>query len=180
MSTQLLNIINKLSTGSVSESAIAQILTILENDKIEVVTEKPKTKSVNKTKKDIPRQKKNDDTPLEIISRIRKDTLEKYNLNLVEMLDTYIINTDDPDDKEYMTCIRKNNQNTIRKPPTKADIGKTYYTVYIRDSADDINTDHISWKLSGDDLESQKLKQDTYGYHLVTCDDLLLMISQTL
>ena len=50
MSTQLLlNIINKLSTGSVSESAIAQILTILENDKIEVVTEKPKTKSVNKT-----------------------------------------------------------------------------------------------------------------------------------
>ena len=76
MSTQLLNIINKLSTGSVSESAIAQVLTILENDEIEVVTEKPKTKSVNKTKKDIPRQKKNDDTPLEIIDRIRKDTLE--------------------------------------------------------------------------------------------------------
>ena len=63
------------------------------------------------------------------------------------MLDTYIINTDDPDDKEYMTCIRKNNQNTIRKPPTKADIGKTYYTVYIRDSADDINTDHISLEI---------------------------------
>ena len=147
MSTQLLNIINKLSTGSVSESAIAQILTILENDKIEVVTEKPKTKSVNKTKKDIPRQKKNDDTPFEIIDRIRKDTLEKYNLNLVEMLDTYIINTDDPNDKDYMTCIRKNNQNTIRKPPTKADIGKTYYTVYIRDTADDINTDHISLEI---------------------------------
>ena len=36
MSTQLLNIINKLSTGSVSESAIAQILTVLETDKITI------------------------------------------------------------------------------------------------------------------------------------------------
>ena len=88
MSTQLLNIIIKLSSGSVSESAIAQILTILENDKIKVVSEKPKTKSVNKTNKDIPKQKKINDTPLEIIDRIRNDTLEKYNLNLVEMLDT--------------------------------------------------------------------------------------------
>ena len=63
------------------------------------------------------------------------------------MMDVYIINTDDPDDKDYMTCIRKNDQNRFYKPTTKLDNGKTYYTVYIRDDRDDVNPDHISLEI---------------------------------
>ena len=76
---------------------------------------------------------------------------------------------------------RKNEKpEKIRKPPTKADIGKTYYTVYVRDSADDINTDHISLEIERRKFGITKTETGHVCLSLVTCNDLLLMISQTL
>ena len=128
-STQLLDIINKLSIGSVSESAIAQILAILENDRTDTTptkTTRPKTKA--KTTK----KKNDDDTPSKIIDKIKNDTFEKYGLNLFQMSDTYVINSEVQDDKDYLTCIRTNDQNRVIKSPTKLDNGKTNYSVYIQ------------------------------------------------